>query len=152
MGVLHAERRFDRRRFLLGGAGAVAGAGLTSMTGAGVAFADHAGQGRLPLIPLPEPIPGGLPVGLPPPYDLIHTFLPGPPEITLPLSGSQLMGLDVEPSTITDFKGSTAQAYVIGSATGSDGVEYGLEVDIRAYEGQYVAADGSTNRGTFAFV
>jgi hypothetical protein len=62
------------------------------------------------------------------------------------------MGLDVEPSTITDYKGVTANAYVIGTATGSDDVEYGLEVDIRAYEGKYVAADGSTNQGTFAFI
>jgi hypothetical protein len=53
------------------------------------------------VVPSPEPIPGGLPVGLPPPYDLIHIFLPGPPGVTLPFSGLQLQGLDVEPTTIT---------------------------------------------------
>lgn len=143
--------RFDRRRFLLGTAGAVAGAGLAStLGGVGVALADDDHEHKL--LPLPEPIPGGLPVGAPVPYDFIHIFLPGPPEITLPFSKLQLMGLDVEPSTITDYRGSTALAYVIGTATGSDDVEYGLEADIRAFEGKYVAADGSTNRGTFAMI
>jgi hypothetical protein len=147
-----AGTRFDRRRFLLGTAGAVAGAGLAStLGGAGIALAkDDDREHRL--LPLPEPIPGGLPVGGPPPYDFIHTFLPGPPDIILPFSKLQLMGLDVEPSTITDYRGVTANAYVIGTARGSDDVEYGLEADIRAYEGKYVAADGSTNRGSFAFI
>lgn len=144
--------RFDRRRFLIGTAGAVAGAGIVSTLGAtGVALAGKQDQDHK-LLPLPEPIPGGLPVGGPPPYDFIHTFLPGPPDIILPFSKLQLMGLDVEPSTITDYKGVTANAYVIGTATGSDDVVYGLEADIRAYEGRYVSADGSTNRGSFAFI
>jgi hypothetical protein len=152
--LMQAGTRFDRRRFLLGTAGAVASAGLAStLGGAGVALADHEQHHHdHKVLPLPEPIPGGLPVGLPPPYDFIHTFLPGPTDITLPFSKFQLMGLDVEPSVITDYKGATANAYVIGTATGSDGVEYGLEADIRAYEGKYVAADESTNRGTFAFI
>lgn len=145
-------QRFDRRRFLLGTAGAVASAGLASTLGrAGVALADD-DEREHKLLPLPEPIPGGLPVGLPSPYDFIHIFLPGPPEIELPFSKLRLMGLDVEPSTITDYKGTTALAYVIGTATGSDDVEYGLEVDIRAFEGTFVAADGSTNNGTFAMI
>jgi hypothetical protein len=146
------DRRLDRRRFLVGSAGAVVGAGLASPLAApGVALAGG-DDDELRLLPSPEPIPGGLPVGLPPPYDLIHVFIPGPEEVTLPFSGLALQGLDVEPSTITDFKGSTALAYVIGTATGSDGVEYDLEVDIRAYKGRYVAADGSTNRGAFALI
>ena len=141
--------RLDRRRFLAS-AGAVAGAGIvSSLASPGMAWAN---DDDLELLPSPEPIPGGLPVGLPAPFDLIHVFIPGPPSITLPLSGTTLMGLDVEPSPLTDFKGKTALAYVIGSATGSDGVRYGMEVDIRAYEGKYVAADGSTNRGAFALI
>lgn len=144
-------QRFDRRRFLLGTAGAVAGAGLASaLGGVGVALADDEDEHKL--LPLPEPIPGGLPVGAPPPYDLIHIFLPGPPDITLPFSKLQLMGLDVEPTTITDYKGTTALAYVIGTVSGSDDVTYGLEADIRAFEGKYIAADGSRNRGTFAMI
>jgi hypothetical protein len=141
------ERRLDRRRFILASAGTVAAAGL----GRTLAWPDTAGATQTPAPP-PEPIPGGLPVGLPPPYDLIHIFLPGPTTVTLPFSGLSLMGLDVEPSTITDFSGATAAAFIAGSATGSDGVEYGLEVDVRAYEGEYVAADGSVNRGTFALI
>jgi hypothetical protein len=46
----------------------------------------------------------------------------------------------------------TASRPRLGTASGSDGVEYGLEVDIRAFEGRYVAADGSTNRGAFALI
>ncbi|MGH2547175.1 MAG: hypothetical protein ACRDHJ_09905 [Actinomycetota bacterium] len=146
-----AERRLDRRRFLLGSAGAVAGATLaSSVAWPRVAVADD--EPKLRLLPPPKPIPGGLPIGLPPPYDFIHIFLPGPETVTLPLSGLTLMGLNVEPSTITDLMGATALAYIIGTATGTDGVEYGLEADIRAFEGKYFAADGSTNRGTFAMI
>lgn len=145
------EPRLDRRKFLVGSAGAVAGAGLAStLAWPGVALAD--GEPKPDLLPPPKPIPGGLPVGLPPPYDFIHIFLPGPEDVTLPFSGLTLMGLDVEPSTITDFMGATAMAYIIGTATGSDGEQYHLEADIRAFEGSYIAADGSTNRGAFAMI
>ncbi|MPY86964.1 MAG: hypothetical protein GEU99_03490 [Luteitalea sp.] len=100
-------------------------------------------------VPLPAPIPGGLPVG---PTGIIHVFLPGPPTVTLPFTGSVLQGLDVEPSTITNFRGATALAFLLGTATGSDGNEYNLEVDIRAFEGTYIAGDGSTNRAAFALI
>ncbi len=63
-----------------------------------------------------------------------------------------LEGLDVDPSAITDFRGKTAIAYHVGSAVGDDGTKYDLETDIRAYEGKYVDAGGSTHRGTFAFI
>jgi hypothetical protein len=139
----------DRRRFLLGTAGAVATAGLAGP----LASAEAGSRRRKPkVVPSPEPIPGGLPIGAPPPYDLIHIFLPGPPTVTLPFSGLQLMGLDVEPTTITDFDGATAMAFLIGTAKGSDGHEYGLEVDLRVSEGEYVTADGSHKRGAFAMI
>jgi hypothetical protein len=136
----------DRRGFVLGAAGALMGAGLAPW-----AWPNPAEAATGP-VPLPEPIPGGLPIGLPPPYDLIHLFLPGDPNITLPFSGLQLMGEDVEPTTITHFDGETAMAYLIGSATGSDGVEYGLEVDLRISEGEFVDADGNHHRGTFGML
>jgi hypothetical protein len=60
-------------------------------------------------------------------------------------------GLDYEPSTITDFRGSTAVAYHVGSVRASDGRTYDLETDIRAYEGEY-AVDGTVHHGSFAFV
>jgi hypothetical protein len=69
----------------------------------------------------------------------------------LPFTGLQLEGLDVEPNTITDFKGSSAVAFLVGTATGSDGKTYNLETDIRAFEGEYVVG-GASQRGAFAFV
>lgn len=148
-----ADAPVDRRAFLLGGVGAAAGAGLASALGPAAGLADRrGGDHQLKLVPIPEPIPGGLPIGAPVPYDFIHVFLPGPTDVTLPFSGLPLQGLDVEPSTITNFKGKTALAFILGSARGSDGVEYGLEVDVRAFEGKYVDADGSTNRGAFALI
>jgi hypothetical protein len=55
----------------------------------------------------------------------------------------------VEPSTITDFKGVTALAYHVGTVTGSDGVTYNLQTDVRVFEGEYIAEDGSRREGTF---
>jgi hypothetical protein len=134
-----------RRHFLLGTGSAMAAVGLA---GADVAEAGRS-QGHATRGPVPMPIPGGLPIGLPPPYDLIHVFLPGPETITLPFSGLPLQGLNVEPTTLTNFSGDTALAFLSGSAMGSDGVEYGLEVDLRVSEGRY-SVNGETHRGLFA--
>jgi hypothetical protein len=62
------------------------------------------------------------------------------------------MGLNKERTTVGNFKGATALAYLLGTATGSDGEEYGLELDIRVSEGMYQAADSSLNRGLFAMI
>jgi hypothetical protein len=134
----------DRRSFLLGAAGALAGAGLVRTAWPAPAQANSGP------VPLPNPIPGGLPIGLPAPYDLIHVWLPGDPSITLPFSGLPLMGFDVDPITITDFSGEAAMGFFIGSAMGSDGVEYGVEIDLRVANGRYIAADGSEHFGLFA--
>ncbi|MFL6185787.1 MAG: hypothetical protein ACJ745_13360 [Actinomycetes bacterium] len=101
------------------------------------------------VLPAPKPIPGGIQV---PGGPFIHTFIPGPPDVTLPFSGLQLQGLDVEPSLITDYQGVTALAYLVGTARGSDGNQYLLEADLRAMEGRYVAQDGTRHRGLFAFI
>jgi hypothetical protein len=61
------------------------------------------------------------------------------------------MGLDVEPSTMTNFKGFTAFTVLGGQAEGSDGKTYNVESDLRVMEGEYVAEDGSRQQGTFAF-
>ncbi len=106
-------------------------------------------------LPAPKPIPGGLYLsgfGLLPPYDFIHTFSPGPAGLTLPFTGVVLQGLNVEPSTITDFRGDTAVAYHVGRARGSDGNTYDLETDFRVMDGSYVAVDGTTRRGSFALI
>jgi hypothetical protein len=121
----HATRHAGRRSFLLGTAGA------------------PPPPAHVPL-PAPHPIPGGF--DIPP---LIHEFIPGPEAITLPFTRITLQGLHVEPSTITDFTGVTALAYHVGTATGSDGRSYGLETDVRVFQGQYVGEDGSQRQGTF---
>jgi hypothetical protein len=140
----HATHQTGRRSFLLGSAGTVA-AGLTGSLGRPGISEAHIGAspGKAPLPP-PKPIPGGF--DIPP---LIHEFIPGPETITLPFTLITLQGLNVEPSTIADFRGVTALAYHVGTVTGSDGVTYNLETDVRVFEGEYVAEDGSRHEGTF---
>ena len=140
----HDRVTLDRRRLLLG-AGALATAGLAdSLAGAAAEPVVSKSHSHRPL-PAPDPIPGG---DLIPP--LIHIHAPGPTGITLPFTKVPLEGLDVEPSTITDFKGFTALAYLAGSAKGSDGQKYNLEIDIRAFEGEYVGVDALRHHGAFA--
>ena len=140
-------RTINRRQLFKYGAtaGAVATAApvLSPLTAAA-----HA-HGLPRVLPAPKPIPGGIQV---PGGPFIHTFIPGPPDVTLPFSGLQLQGLDVEPSLITDYQGFTALAYLVGTARGSDGNQYLLEADLRAMEGRYVAQDGTRHRGLFAFI
>ena len=97
---------------------------------------------------VPSPIPGGLELA---PGLVIHVFAPGDPAVTLPFTGVTLQGFDHEPSTITNFKGSTAVAFHVGTARASDGRTYNLETDIRAFEGEYVV-DGEPHHGSFALV
>jgi hypothetical protein len=88
----------------------------------------------------PVPIPGG--IDIPP---LIHVFAPGPTD-------AGLMGENVEPSTITNFNGLSAYSVVTGSALGNDGKTYDVALDMRFFDGVYVAADGSRHRGAFGFI
>ena len=141
----HGKPLIGRRSLFLASAGTIT-AGVTAALGRPGLSEAHFGMPRAPL-PAPKPIPGGTTF---PPFPLIHELFPGPETITLPFTLVTLQGLNVEPSTITDFRGTTALAYHVGTATGSDGVTYGLETDIRVMEGEYVAADGSRERGTFA--
>jgi hypothetical protein len=97
----------------------------------------------------PKPIPGGIQI---PKGPQIHVWQAGDPSVTLPFSGATLMGLDVEPSTITDRSGFSALAYHAGKATGSDGATYNLETDIRAFAGAYVDSDGVRRFGKFALI
>jgi hypothetical protein len=92
--------------------------------------------------PQPVPIAGGI---LIPP--LIHVFAPGPVD-----QGFQ--GIDVEPNVITNFRGFTAIGYPggLGTAKDSNGNTFDLATDMRVFQGEYVAADGSHHRGTFAFI
>jgi hypothetical protein len=134
--------RVDRRRAILGTAAALAGAGLIP-SGAAEAEARQADDRPLPA---PKPIAATFPT------TDFHVLAPGPTTIALPFSGTQLMGLDVDPSVITDFSGFTALAYPVGSAHGSDGKLYNLEGDMRIFSGTYVPSAGAKRQGTFGLV
>ena len=82
----------------------------------------------------PVPIPGGF-----------HFFSPGPTRLGY-------AGLHVEPSTVTNFQGEVALAYLTGTARSADGQNFFLGADMRVLRGEYVAADGITRRGVFGFV
>jgi hypothetical protein len=141
MGDFRAGGVFDRRKFVLAAGTVGASLALPSATVA----AQPSTKRRLRL---PSPIPGGIQLA---PGVVIHVFGPGDPTVTLPFTGITLQGLDVEPSTITDFNGSTAVAFHVGTARGNDGKTYNLETDIRAFEGEY-ASEGSTHHGSFVLV
>jgi hypothetical protein len=87
----------------------------------------------------PVPIPGGDTV---PPVGPIHFFFPGPTSI-----GND--GIDIEPSSITNFKGFTGVAMLAGTATDANGKSFTLMSDIRVFQGEYVSADGKHHHGTF---
>jgi hypothetical protein len=74
-----------------------------------------------------------------------HLFAPGPVAL-----GFQ--GLHVNPSSIGDFDGTVALAYLKGRATGGDGHRFLMVNDIRLMQGTYRAADGSQHLGAFAFI
>jgi hypothetical protein len=98
--------------------------------------------GGVPGDPEPVPIPGGLDI---PGLGLFHVFVPGPEAL-----GFQ--GEHYEPNVITNFQGFVAIAYLLGQAEGSDGKTYDMFNDMRVISGNYVSADGTTHRGTFAFI
>ena len=99
---------------------------LALLAAAGGAWAQDAAD--------PVPIPGGL-----------HVFAPGPRKLGL-------QGLGVEPSTIIDFQGDVALAYMGGDATDADGHRYQLQADMRILSGEYVSADGVHRNAAFGFV
>jgi hypothetical protein len=136
-----------RRRFVLTAAGTVTG-GVASLAWPATSIAAVSPSSGRRLSPAPSPIPGGIDLG---DGFVIHVFGAGDPTVTLPFTGITLQGLDYEPSTITDFKGSSAVAYHVGRVRGSDGRMYNLETDIRAFEGEYVA-EGAVRHGSFALI
>jgi hypothetical protein len=133
----------DRRRFVLTAAGTVGNLAWPHTT-----RAQETPSSSRHRLQLPTPIPGGIELA---PGLVIHVWGPGDPSVTLPFTGITLQGLNTEPATITDFNGTSAVAYHVGSARGDDGKTYNLETDIRAFEGEYVV-DGVTRHGAFALV
>ncbi|MBV7333127.1 twin-arginine translocation signal domain-containing protein [Chloroflexi bacterium TSY] len=156
-------RQINRRQLLVGAgattvAGSLATMGLTQQASAQElltlpsdlrreAGGWEAVSHRHPVPPAPLPIPGGIDA---PPVGFIHWFLPGPEDAETPFLKIPGFGLNVEPSTLTNFKGYTAFAVVSGRAKGSDGKDYDVEFDVRAMKGEYIVADGSKHTGTFA--
>ncbi|HEY7492140.1 MAG TPA: hypothetical protein VIH59_13665 [Candidatus Tectomicrobia bacterium] len=122
--------------------------GAVSLVHAASASELQSDRPPLPPLPVPSPIPGGINA---PPAGFIHGFVPGPAGSSTPFAGLPGMGLDVEPSLLTNFQGFTTFAVISGQATGSDGKTYNVEFDVRVMEGEYVAEGGSHHRGTFGF-
>jgi hypothetical protein len=92
----------------------------------------------------PVPVPGTTVFGpgLPPE----HVFAPGPPPA--------YAGLNVEPSTITNFKGLSmiSEDYTLtATAEGSDGTNYLVGTDMRVFRGQYRTPSGD-HHATFCFI
>ena len=87
----------------------------------------------------------------PDPFRFIHWLLPGPIGSQTQILNLPGFGLDVDPSTIGDFKGFTAYAVVAGKATDLDGKEYDVELDVRGMKGHFIGQDGKRHYGTFAF-
>ena len=137
----------SRRRFVQTAAAAAATGSLVGPARGAAWNGNHDDHERAVLPP--TPIPGGIQI---PDGPQIHVWAPGDPSVTLPFSGTTLMGFDVEPSTFTDRRGFSAVAFHVGTATGSDGATYNLETDMRAYQGAYLAADGRRRFASFAFI
>jgi hypothetical protein len=70
----------------------------------------------------------------------------------MPFTRVTLQGLDVEPTTIRDFKGFSAVAFHVGSATAKDGTRFDFETDMRAFQGTYIDRTGKRRFATFGFV
>jgi hypothetical protein len=71
------------------------------------------------------------------------------------LPGPRRLGLEgpaADPSTIGNFRGLVALAYLRGKARHATSRRAIMANDIRIFQGDYVAADGVARRGTFAFV
>jgi hypothetical protein len=139
----------DRRRFFKAAAGTAAAASATGALTWPARSGAHDGDDDDLSSPPPKPIPGGSQI---PNGPFIHVFAPGDPTVTLPFTGIPLEGFDVEPSTLTDFRGLSAVAYHVGTVTGSDGQTYNLETDMRAFEGAYVDSTGTRRFGKFALI
>lgn len=159
-----SERRLGRRSLLAGGGAALVAASSAGFVQPAGAVGDEkspqpdpggakpAPKTGLPTVrSAPRPIPGGVDSG-DPNVGFIHWWLPGPEDKATPTLGIPGFGLDVDPSTITDFKGVSACAVVAGHARGTDGVLYDCEFDVRAMKGRYVGEDGVERYGAFAFL
>ena len=135
-----SRRNFIRSSAGVAGTGLVLGAALPEPLLA--ATNTHRG---CPIEPQPIPHTIATPFGT-----TIHHFFPGPVEGVDPNTGH-------DPSEIFDFSGVIAQADLLLTGTGTDlntgdSAPYGFHTDMRFMKGQFVAADGNTHKGAFAFI
>ena len=137
------QRAFSRRNFVRTAAGATGialGAGVLIPVLA-LADNDNDNEDDDTTTPFePRPIPGGIqPLG--PGTPIFHTYPPG---------------LNNEPSTITDFKGTFGIVLANGMGTRTDpktgSNRDAFDLDIRFMQGLFVGMDGHQHRGAFAFV
>jgi len=96
----------------------------------------------LALVPAASAFDGTMPVPVP---GSAHVFAPGPPALGL-------QGVDANPSSIGDFDGTVALAYLQGRAKDASGRRFKMSNDMRVMTGRYLAADGSPHVGSFAFI
>jgi hypothetical protein len=125
----------SRRRFLGAAAGATAAAGAGV---AGIRTAEARGIGlAVPIATTVEFFPG------------VHSHVQGPPF---------LGGADADPSTVYDFRGASAIAFINGEVerrnrkTGEVRTLPYLFNDMRFMQGRFRGHDGHVRNGTFAFI
>jgi hypothetical protein len=135
----------SRRNFIWSSAGAAsAGLALESTLSKPLLAVEEAHR-ACPVEPQPIPHTIATPFGT-----TIHHFFPGPVEGVDPVTGH-------DPSEIFDFSGVIAQTDLLLSGTGTDlntgdSAPYDFHTDMRFMKGQFVAADGNTHKGAFAFI
>ena len=85
------------------------------------------------------------------PQQPLHEYLRTHPQLWLPEAKEQPFFTN-DDAYDEGWETFAAVAFHVGQARGSDGVIYNLETDMRAFEGEFVAEDGSRRHGTFGFV
>jgi hypothetical protein len=135
----------SRRNFIWSSAGAASAGLVLESTLSKPLLAVEEAHRACPVEPQPIPHTIATPFGT-----TIHHFFPGPVEGVDPVTGH-------DPSEIFDFSGVIANADLLLSGTGTDlntgdSAPYDFHTDMRFMKGQFVAADGNTHKGAFAFI
>ncbi len=147
------QKSLSRRNLIRGAAGTAAGAGFLLSSGLRFpARADDDDEGKHNKCKaLARPIPHiTMPQGF-------HSFFPGPPDGSAPMTFPHFPNAGFDPSTITDFKGVIANADLNLAGTGTDlntgdNTPYTFHTDWRFFKGAFVAVDGIQREGTLTFI
>ena len=139
------RKLFSRRNLIRGAASTAAGAGLLLGSGPQLSAQEDDDDDGNRCKAVPRPIPH---ITTPPGT---HFFFPGP------VDASAATGPGHDPSIITDFKGSIANADMIFSGTGTDlntgaSAKYDFHADMRLMDGVFVGLDNEQHRGTIGFI